>query len=92
MGTPKYIAQNDPHDALIILNMHKWGKTFFQKKNRPISIGQKQTKSALGVGGPFSETPSHTILGLESPPPPPPRSKFLVTKGARPNGLLHNSS
>ena len=32
VGTPTYIPQNDPHDALIILNIHKWGKNFFQKK------------------------------------------------------------
>ena len=35
MGTPTYIPQNDPHDphALIILNIHNWGKKNFQKKN-----------------------------------------------------------
>ena len=32
VGTPKYIPQKDPHDALIILNIHKWGKKNFQKK------------------------------------------------------------
>ena len=32
MGTPIYTPQNDPHEALIILNIHKWGKLFFQKK------------------------------------------------------------
>ena len=32
LGTPTYIPQNDPHDALIILNIHKWGENFFQKK------------------------------------------------------------
>ena len=31
MGTPTYTPQNDPHDTLIILNMHKWGKKFFKK-------------------------------------------------------------
>ena len=31
VGTPTHIPQNDPHDTLIILNMHKWGKIFFQK-------------------------------------------------------------
>ena len=25
VGTPKYISQNDPHDVLVILNIHKWG-------------------------------------------------------------------
>ena len=28
VGTPTYIPQNDPHDAVI----HKWGRNFFQKK------------------------------------------------------------
>ena len=28
VGTPTYIPQNDPHDALIIMNIHKWGKIF----------------------------------------------------------------
>ena len=28
-GTPTHIPQNDPHDALIILNTHKWGKKFY---------------------------------------------------------------
>ena len=32
VGTPKYISQIDPHDALIILNIHKWGKKNFQQK------------------------------------------------------------
>ena len=30
VGTPIYIPQKD--DVLIILNIHKWGKTFFPKK------------------------------------------------------------
>ena len=38
MGTPTYIPQNDPHDTLIILNMHKWGKKIFKNK-LPISQG-----------------------------------------------------
>ena len=32
VGTPTYIPQNDPHDALIILNIQKWGKKNFQEK------------------------------------------------------------
>ena len=35
MGTPTYKPQNDPHDALIILNIQKWDKNFFTK-NLPI--------------------------------------------------------
>ena len=32
VGTPTYIPQNDAHDALIIWNIHKRGKLFFQQK------------------------------------------------------------
>ena len=39
MGTPTYIPQNDSHDALIILNIHKWGK-----KILPISSGSHQPR------------------------------------------------
>ena len=31
MGTPTYMPQNDPHDVLIILTIHKWGKNLFKK-------------------------------------------------------------
>ena len=31
MGTLTYIPQIDPHPALNILNIHKWGKIFFKK-------------------------------------------------------------
>ena len=32
VGTPTYIPQHDPHDTLIILNIHKWVKIFFSEK------------------------------------------------------------
>ena len=32
-GTPTCIPQNDPHDVLIILNIHKQGEIFFKKKS-----------------------------------------------------------
>ena len=48
MGTPTYIPQNDPHDALIILNIHNWGKKNFQKK-LPISSCSHQPRSNLKV-------------------------------------------
>ena len=41
-GGPTYIPENDPHDALIILNMHKWGKFFLKNcpsTQAPISQG-----------------------------------------------------
>ena len=31
MGTLTYIPQYDTHDALIILNIHRWGKIFSKK-------------------------------------------------------------
>ena len=49
MGTPTYIPQNDPHDALIILNIHNWDKKFFQKK-LPINFGSHQPRSDPEVG------------------------------------------
>ena len=49
MGTPTYIPQNDPHDTLIILNIHNWGKIFF-KKNLPISSSSHQPRSDPEVG------------------------------------------
>ena len=33
MDTPTYIPQCDPHDALIILNIHNWGNHFFRKNS-----------------------------------------------------------
>ena len=55
VGTPTYIPQNDPHDALIILNMHKWGKKF-SKKNCPSTqapISQGPTRRPGPVQNPF---------------------------------------
>ena len=49
MGTPTYIPQNDPHDTLIILNIHNWGKKFF-KKFLPINLGSHQPRSDPEVG------------------------------------------
>ena len=70
VGTPTYIPQNDPHDVLTILNIHKWGK-FFQNFFPPLRMGYKQTKLALGIGSPFSQPPDHP-----GAPPPPLRASF----------------
>ena len=48
VGTPTYIPQHDPHETLIILNIHKWVK-FFSPKNLPISSGSHQPRSDLEV-------------------------------------------
>ena len=44
MGTPTYLPENDPHDALIIWNTHNSGKKNF-RKNLPISSGSHQPTS-----------------------------------------------
>ena len=44
MGTPTYVPQNDPHDALIILNIHKWDKRI-SRKHLPIDSGSHQPRS-----------------------------------------------
>ena len=44
VGTPAYMPQNEPHDALIILNIHKWGKFFL-----PISSGSRPPRSGPEV-------------------------------------------
>ena len=45
LGTPTHIPQNDSDDALIILNIHKWGTKFFSKKfSSPISSGLAAAK------------------------------------------------
>ena len=41
VGTSTCIPQNDPHDALIIWNIHNWGF----RKNLPISSGSRQPRS-----------------------------------------------
>ena len=48
VGTPTYIPQNDPHDTLIILNIHKWGRKISQK-NLPMGSGSHQPRSDLEV-------------------------------------------
>ena len=51
MGTPTYIPQNDPHDTLIILNVHKWGTIFFQKKfARKLRLPSAKVQPGGGVG------------------------------------------
>ena len=39
VGTPTYVPQNDPHDTLIILNIHNWGKKNCPLAQAPISQG-----------------------------------------------------
>ena len=46
VGTPTYIPQNGPHDALIIWNVHNWGKKI-SEKNFPLAqapISQRPTR------------------------------------------------
>ena len=58
VGTLTYIPQNDPHDTLIILNMHKWGKKNFKKK-LPINSGSHQPRSNPEAGSAFFVLFSH---------------------------------
>ena len=48
MGTPTYIPQDDPLEALIILNIHNWGKIFFTK-HLPFSSDSHQPRSDVEV-------------------------------------------
>ena len=43
------MPQNDPHDALTILNIHKGGRILF-RKSLPISSGSHQPRSDPEVG------------------------------------------
>ena len=74
-GTPTYIPQNDLHDALIILNIHKWGLNIFQKKiAHQLRLPSAKIQPGGGVGGrtPFFVFFSHfsilhkilSILGI----------------------------
>ena len=74
VGTPKYIPQNDPHDALIILNIHKWGgggrlysKLFFY----PSAEGNNKQTWLLDWGAHFlNPSPHHPGAPKSNPPPP----------------------
>ena len=55
VGNPTYIPQHGPHDALIILNIHNWGKKNFRKKFCPLAeapISQGPTRRS-GRGSKF---------------------------------------
>ena len=43
-GNPTYITQNNPHDTLIVFNVHNWGKKCF-RKNLLFSSGCYQPRS-----------------------------------------------
>ena len=47
--TPPRNPRKDPHDALIILNIHNWGKNFC-KKFLPINSGSHRPRSDPEVG------------------------------------------
>ena len=48
-GDPNIHTQNDPHDALIIWNIHNWRKKIYSEKILPISSGSHQPRSNLEV-------------------------------------------
>ena len=68
MGTPTHIPQNDPHDALIILNIHNWGKKFSKKFAHQLGLpsakvrrgGQIRVKILFCVFHPFLNSPQNS--------------------------------
>ena len=87
-ATPTYMAQNDPHVALIILTTHMWGKIFSRKKfSGPKFVFRRlwwQHPSLHKTKGParkpISGTPPPLLrrAPMPSPPPPPPQRNFRV--------------
>ena len=58
VGTPTYIPQNDPHDTLIILNIHNWCKKNSKKIAHKIRlpgyilvVSRRAPRGGGGVGG-----------------------------------------
>ena len=49
-GTPTYIPQNDPHDTLIILNIHNWGKKFSKKFAHQLRLPSAKVRPRGRVG------------------------------------------
>ena len=87
VGTPTYITQNDPHDALIILNIHN--KQFFSIKIfcHPSAWGKNKQNWLLDLGSHFlNPAPNPPSWGSRDlpplpawaspPPPPPPLANF----------------
>ena len=84
-ATPTYMAQNDPHVALIILTTHMWRK-LFREKNFPGQILcsgafggniRPYTKQRAWHGSPFLEPPPPSFAGRPCHPPPPPPRKAI---------------
>ena len=50
VGTPPYILGNDPHDTMIILNMHKWGKIFSKKIAHQLRLPSAKVQPEGRVG------------------------------------------
>ena len=70
MGTPTYRPQNDPHDAMIIWNIHKGGKNYlFQNLFCTHQHRVKTNKIGSWTWDPIFSTPPppHTIPGLPNP-------------------------
>ena len=49
-GGGTYIPQNVPHDTLIILNMHNWGKNFSKKFAHQLRLPSAQVRPGGRVG------------------------------------------
>ena len=66
-GTPTYISQNDPHDALIILNIHTWSKNLFSKIFSTHQHRGRTDKIGSWTWEPTPPPPHHP--GSRVPPP-----------------------
>ena len=63
-GTPTYVPQNDPHDVLVILNIHKWANFFSKNSFHPSAYRKSKQNWLLDLGAVFLHPPLPTILGL----------------------------
>ena len=79
--TPTYMAQNDPHVALIILTTHLWGKFFCEKKFSGPKFVFNLCSSAFGGNiRPYTKQRArHGSPFLE--PPPSPAKQFSGRHG-----------
>ena len=83
--TPTYMAQNDPHVALIILTTHMRGKFFVKNFSGPKFVFRRlwwQHPSLHKTKGPARKPISGTPLlrRVPMPSPPPPQSNFRAAK------------
>ena len=88
--TPTYMAQNDPHGALIILTTHMWGNIFSLKNlfrakicvPAPLAATSVLTQNkGPGTEAHFRNAPPPPSPGAHAIPPPPPAKQFSGRPG-----------